>query len=147
MTLPKRVPGLQSHASIGSISLQMFRFMGVLALLLTTIQLFVVAQSPAHDHASPQPMWTLDLRQNGYSSDPFTLRSAFTALRQIAFGSNSELVVLNDSGICGESNPATAFVVNSTSGKLLRKANVVTNCWPYTFATAKGNYAIVTSRG
>jgi hypothetical protein len=96
---------------------------------------------------SAKPLWTLDLHANGYSSGPYKVHSAPTAMRQIAFGSQGELVVINDGGICGKSNPVTAFVIDTNSGKLLKKANWVSNCWPYIFATAQGHYAVVTNTG
>jgi hypothetical protein len=96
---------------------------------------------------SAKPLWTLDLHANGYSSDPYKVHSAPTAMRQIAFGSQGELVVINDAGVCGKSNPVTAFVIDANSGKLVKKTNWVSNCWPYIFATAQGHYAVVTNAG
>src|SRR5260370_15345158 len=105
-----------------------------------------VAPSDLTDQ-SAKPLWTLDLHANGYASEPYKAHSAPTAMRQIAFGSQGELVVINDGGVCGKSNPVTAFVIDTNSGKLLKKANWVSNCWPYIFATAQGHYAVVTNTG
>jgi len=68
-------------------------------------------------------------------------------MRQIAFGSANELVVINDGDVCGKSNPVYAFVLDSISGRLVGQSKWISNCWPYIFATANGNYAVVTNDG
>ena len=68
-------------------------------------------------------------------------------MRQIAFGDNSEVVIINDGNICGKSNPVQAFVIDTFKGALSRQTSWSSNCWPYIFSTAKGNYAAVTSEG
>jgi hypothetical protein len=68
-------------------------------------------------------------------------------MRQITFGDERELVVINDGGICGKSNPVTAFIIDTNSGSLSKKAQWVSNCSPYIFATAQGHYAVVTNAG
>ncbi len=68
-------------------------------------------------------------------------------MRQITFGGSDELVVINDGGVCGKSNPVHAFVLDSKSGRLMNEAKWISNCWPYIFATAKGNYAAITDNG
>jgi hypothetical protein len=89
----------------------------------------------------------VDLHSRGYVSEPYKVHGAYRAIRQIAFGGTDELVVINDGGMCGKSNPVHAFVLNSKSGKLMNEAKWASNCWPYIFATAKGNYAAVTDNG
>src|SRR4029077_10159829 len=49
--------------------------------------------------------------------------------------------------VCGKSNPVHAFVLDSKSGRLVSEANWMSNCWPYIFATAGGNYVAVTNDG
>jgi hypothetical protein len=92
-------------------------------------------------------VWTVNLHSNGYSSDDYKVHSANRAMRQIAFGSANEVVVINDGDVCGKSNPVHAFVLDSRSGRLVGEANWMSNCWPYIFASAGGNYVAVTSDG
>lgn len=94
-----------------------------------------------------KPLWTADLRNHGYVSDAYKTHGRPRAIRQITFGQRDELVVINDGGICGKANPVHAFVLNSKSGAVLNKVKWNSNCWPYIFGTAQGNYAVVTSDG
>lgn len=94
-----------------------------------------------------KPIWTADLRGRGYISDAYKVHGRPHAIRQIAFGQEGELVVINDTGICGKSNPVHAFVINSRSGTVVNETKWSSNCWPYIFATAQGNYAVATSDG
>jgi hypothetical protein len=122
------------------------RFLVAVATVLTSAAQCELPREP-HGLSFAAPTWMVDLHSEGYSSGPFQVHSAPSAMRQITFGSTNELVVINDSGLCGKSNPVTGFVFDSTSGKLLNKAKWVGNCWPYIFGTAQGHYAAVTNEG
>jgi len=91
-----------------------------------------------------RPVWTTDLKQRGYSiAEP----PESEARLQIAFGSMSELVVINDQGPFAKPNPVKAFVLDTASGAVVGEANWVTSGWPFVFATATGSYVAVTDKG
>lgn len=122
------------------------RLLIILGLTVSWVSCCHVPSEP-HGLSSARPVWTVDLRTKGYSPDPFTITSAPEAARQIAFGSNDELVIIKDSGSFANPNPARAFVLGTKSGDLRNDVRWVTNRWPYIFATAQGNYAVVANDG
>jgi hypothetical protein len=97
--------------------------------------------------ASHQPVWTTDLRAVGFPGDEWHTPAEFEATRQIAFGSDHELVVARDSGPFAKPNAVQAFVLDTRNGAIVGRASWVSNLWPFLFATAKGEYAVVTTEG
>lgn len=96
----------------------------------------------------PRPLWTADLREEGYAADQFVARGAHTANRQIVFGSMAELVVANDANTSfARPGPATGFVLDTTSGQIVSKATWRAKSFPYIFATDVGHYAVNTENG
>lgn len=67
--------------------------------------------------------------------------------RQIAFGSNDELVVSSDSGPFTKPNTVHAWVLDAKHGSLVGETDWISNFWPYIFATAQGEYSVVTDKG
>jgi hypothetical protein len=121
---------------------------------LSVVIFFPLLAACCHVPGSPIPVtrveqaaWTTDLRKSGFASDPFQIPSSFQAVRQIAFGSNGELVVASDSGPGIKPNDVHAFVLDAKTGKIVREAHWKSNYWPYIFATVEGNYAVVTETG
>ncbi len=113
--------------------------------VLTFIAAGLLLEGYAAAQSSPKPIWSTDLGLLGYQQ-PMSNGQPKSG-RQVAFGSNDELVVMNDSGMCSKENPAIVFALDARSGKLRHKQQVVTNCWPYVFGTAADNYAVMTSSG
>src|SRR5262245_58938839 len=71
----------------------------------------------------PTPRWTADLRTAGYLVDDLSSPGAYQANRQIAFGSNAEVVVANDANTSFEHPaPVTGFALDAASGQILSKA-------------------------
>jgi hypothetical protein len=124
-------------------------FNRLLIIIALTVSCVSCCHAPSEPHglSSARPIWTVDLRAKGYSSDPFTTSSAPEAARQIAFGSNDELVIIKDSGSFANPNNARAFVLGTKSGDVQNEVHWVTNKWPYIFATTQGNYAVVANDG
>jgi hypothetical protein len=98
-------------------------------------------------HAIDKPVWTTDLKNAGFAGDEFDIPAEFEAVRQIAFGSDGELVVASASGPFAKPNTVHAFVLDTGDGKIVGRAAWVSNSWPFLFATAKGEYAVVTAAG
>jgi hypothetical protein len=122
----------------------------LLFVLIVVVNATSCCRVPTEPHGlslAPKPTWTIDLRSHGYASDPYKVHSQSRAMRQIAFSRRDELVIVNDLGVCGKSNPVHAFVLDSGSGTVLNETKWTSNCWPYIFATAQGNYAAVTADG
>ena len=94
-----------------------------------------------------KPVWATDLRTVGFAGDEWHTPAEFEAVRQIAFGSNDELVVTSDSGPFTKPNVVHAFALNTRDGKVVAKAEWESNNWPFLFATSKGEYAVVTTAG
>jgi len=93
-----------------------------------------------------KPVWATDLRTVGFAGDEWHTPAEFEAVRQIAFGSNDELVVTSDSGPFTKPNVVHAFALNTRDGKVVAKAEWESNNWPFVFATSKGEYAVVTTQ-
>jgi hypothetical protein len=93
------------------------------------------------------PVWTTDLRNSALNWDEFHTPAFFQATRQIAFGSNTELVVAKDSGPFAKPNEVHGFVIDAKSGKILREVHWTSGSWPFLFATSNGKYAVVTETG
>jgi len=60
-----------------------------------------------------QPLWTADLRTASFSGDEWHTPAEFEANRQIAFGSNEELVVASDSGPFAKPNVVHAAALGT----------------------------------
>ena len=101
--------------------------------------------SNAAERPTIEPVWTLDLISQGYQ--PPVTNGHSKSGRQVAFGSDDEVVVLNDSSSCSKHNQAIAFVLDADSGRLRQKREFVSNCWPYVFGTAANGYAVMTNGG
>ena len=97
--------------------------------------------------ASPSPVWTTDLRRLGFIPHEFGGLGKHEASRQIAFGSNEELVVLDPPGTFARPGEVRAFVVETTSGRVVRQARWQIRHSAGVFATAEGGYAVVTADG
>jgi len=88
------------------------------------------------------------LREAGYIPDDHSPPAAFQADRQIAFGSDAELVIANDAGTSfAHPGPVTGFVLDARSGRVLNKATWRAGAFPYLFATQAGDYAVNTESG
>lgn len=83
----------------------------------------------------------------GFAGDEWHTPAEFEAVRQIAFGSNDELVVAIGSGPFAKPNMVHAFALNTKDGRVIAKADWESNNWPFLFATSKGEYAVVNKRG
>lgn len=94
-----------------------------------------------------KPLWATDLGTVGFAGEEWHTPAEFEAVRQIAFGSNDELVVASDSGPFTKPNHVHAFASNTREGKVVAKAEWESNSWPFLFATSKGEYAVVTTEG
>jgi hypothetical protein len=94
-----------------------------------------------------RPRWTTDLRTEGFAGDEWHTPGEFEAVRQIAFGSNDELVVASASGPFAKPNIVHAFALSLKDGKVIAKADWESRNWPFLFATSKGEYAVVSTRG
>jgi hypothetical protein len=103
-----------------------------------------IPEAPGGAVVATHPAWTTEL--NG---DQSSARSAgaFTLNRQIAFGSEAELVVASDSGSFAKPNKVHAWLLDTGNGSVVRETDWISGSWPYLFATAKGEYAVVTEEG
>jgi len=97
---------------------------------------------------SPNPIWTTDLRPLGYYHDRLNPPGVVTAVRQIAFGSDKELVVISDQGsLPRQPNRVRAYVLDADTGRIVRQENWDSHLHPYIFPTAAGNYVVNTLGG
>jgi hypothetical protein len=93
------------------------------------------------------PVWKIDLRNDRHNWDDLHTPAFFQATRQIAFGSNAELVVAKDSGPFAKPNEVNGFVLDAKNGKISHEAHWTSGSWPFLFATSSGQYAVVTEAG
>jgi len=84
-----------------------------------------------------EPVWTVDLHEQGYRSYQNGHGVRGDEDTDIAFGSNTELVVL------GYASNVRAFVIDAQSGKVARTREWIRNSGSAVFATAGGNYAVL----
>jgi hypothetical protein len=97
---------------------------------------------------SPRPLWTTDLRGLGFPVNRDHPTDVITALHQIAFGSNTELVVIGDEGPPpGARGKVRAYVLEARTGQVLAQKSWMARGWPSLFATAKGRYVADASDG
>lgn len=92
-------------------------------------------------------LWTTDLRGANHDWNTSHTPAFFQATRQIAFGSDAELVVANDSGPFMKPNAVRGFVIDAKNGSVLREVHWTSDSWPFLFATSSGKYAGVTQGG
>ncbi|HKN61178.1 MAG TPA: hypothetical protein VJW93_08380 [Candidatus Acidoferrales bacterium] len=92
-------------------------------------------------------VWKTDLRDSRHTWDDLHTPAVCQATRQIAFGSNAELVVAKDSGPFAKPNEVPAWVLDAKNGKILREADWTSGSWPFLFATSTGKYAVVSQAG
>jgi hypothetical protein len=97
--------------------------------------------------STDRAVWTVDLRNSADNWDDLHTPALFQASRQIAFGSNTELVVAKDSGPFAKPNEVHGFVLDAKKGRILREARWTSGSWPFLFATFNGKYAVVTEAG
>ena len=97
--------------------------------------------------STEKPLWVTDLRNTPDHWDNSHGPALFQATRQIAFGSNAELVVAKDSGPFAKPNAVHGFVIDAKTGRVLREAHWTSGSWPFLFATSTGKYAVVTEAG
>jgi hypothetical protein len=95
---------------------------------------------------SEKPAWKMDLAQVGYANH-FGGNGVIGACTQIAFGSNDELVVLNDDGPFAKPNPVRAFVLDTSTGRTVGKRDWLAKSRAPVYATIDGGYAVVTDHG
>ncbi len=100
-----------------------------------------------HGLSSAKPQWKVDITGPNFPPYGFSRPDPFTAGRQIAFGSNDELVVIRSEETCDTPTAVNAVVLNVQSGKAVNYAAWQTKCWAYFFPTAQGRYAVVTKDG
>ena len=103
-------------------------------------------ESRSHEEEA-RLLWTTDLRKLGYSDAWHASDSIYEARRQIAFGSSSEVVVLDDGWTSTTPHEVRAFVLEAASGGVTHKKSWTTSGWPFIFATAMGGYVAVTDKG
>jgi hypothetical protein len=105
-----------------------------------------VPQGEAASIAQKRPAWTVDLRESGYpvDADP---PGVVEAIRQIAFGSADELVVVGAESLFPEPGLVRAFVLDAKSGRIADTTQWTGKGSAYIFPTAKGDYAAVTEAG
>lgn len=102
---------------------------------------------PPGSHSTEKPLWTTDLRDATYGWDTSHTPAFFQATRQIAFGTDAELVVAKDSGPFAKPNEVRGFVLDAKNGSILREVHWTSGSWPFLFATFTGKYAVVTQAG
>ena len=102
---------------------------------------------PPRSHSTEKPLWTTDLRNANHGWDTSHTPAFFEAMRQIAFGSDAELVVAKDSGPFAKPNAVRAFVMDAKNGSVLREVHWTSGSWPFLFATSTGKYAVATQGG
>jgi len=95
-----------------------------------------VPELPAHFEAGGQPVWTVSVvpTQDKHKAE-------FDVRRQIAFASDGELVTISDDGPSGQLVGAT--VIAARDGRVVRKVAWESKHPNYVFATAGGQYAVV----
>src|SRR6266849_4953432 len=97
---------------------------------------------------SPRPLWTTDLRVLGFPVNRDHPTDVLTAIEQIAFGSNAELVVIGDEDpLPGARGQVRAYVLDGRTGHVLSQKSWMAKGRPSLFATAKGQYVADTSDG
>ena len=97
---------------------------------------------------TPRPLWTTDLRGLGFPSNRDHPTGVLTAINQIAFGSNAELVVIGDEDPLPDARgQVRAYVLEAKTGQVLTQKSWMAKGRPSLFATAKGQYVADTSNG
>ena len=119
----------------------------VIAMVAFLIPSCQLPATQSENQSATREVWRTELRISGQNWDDLHTPAFFQATRQIAFGSNSELVVAKDSGPFAKPNEVHGFVLDPKSGKLLREAHWTSGSWPFLFATSSGKYAVVTEAG
>jgi hypothetical protein len=94
-----------------------------------------------------KPLWATDLRTVGFAGEEWHTPAEFEAVRQIAFGSNDELVVASDSGPFTKPNHVHAFALNTREGKVVAKAEWESNSWPFYLQLRRANMQSLLPRG
>jgi len=97
-----------------------------------------------------RPVWTTNLRDQGYTTSELVPPALYGSTRQLAFGSNEELLVAaGDLPTEGPEKPTKVqgFILDVGTGGVVGKANWMTRSRPYIFATARGEYLADTETG
>jgi hypothetical protein len=76
---------------------------------------------PPGPHSTEKPLWTTDLRDATHTWDSLHAPAFFQATRQIAFGSDAELVVAKASGPFAKPNEVRGIVMDAKNGSVLRE--------------------------
>ena len=93
-------------------------------------------------------IWVRDLRSLGFYGDEDRPNGSFTVMRQIAFGTDDELVVIGDQDAPPKApNPVKAFVLSTATGDVVRQVDWISHGAPYVFSTAGGRYVANTLDG
>jgi hypothetical protein len=94
-----------------------------------------------------EPVWVADLRHLGLGSEGARALGTIDASRQLAFGSNDELVVIGDSGGPSPEQTVRGFALESRSGTMFRTAEWRRKHWSCVLGTSSGAYAVTTETG
>jgi len=94
-----------------------------------------------------RPIWRLDLRPQGYPLPEWGGTTAPSERDKIAFGGNDEIVVLGDTHSFPKPSRVEAYVIATATGKVTARAAWTVALRPHLFATAAGQYAMLTTDG
>jgi len=105
------------------------------------------ADKPSDMRPTEKALWTANLRTTVNNWDEFHTPAFFLAQRQIAFGSDAELIIAKDSGPFAKPNQVHGYILNAASGKVLGDKEWTSGSRPFLFATHEGKYAVVNDVG
>jgi hypothetical protein len=125
------------------------KYSAPVSLALVVFSFTACCHVPHEPHGLPRAKarWKVDVTGANFAAYAFSRPDPFTADRQIAFGSNDELVVVRSEETCNSETAVNAVVLNAQSGEIVDYAAWWTKCWAYVFPTAQGRYAVVTNNG
>lgn len=118
----------------------------IIAVLLAAFVLFEPGECASK--SKPRPRWVTNLRTQGYGDDKFAPPGAYASIRQIVFGSNGELVVVDDANTSWAApGHVFGFVLDTRSGKTVNKITWRAKGHAYIYSTEFGHYGVNTATG
>jgi hypothetical protein len=97
--------------------------------------------------SSIKPLWVTDLHDHALVRDHTLPPMVHAADRQIAFGTNGDLVVLGVPFKRGDTQSVRAYVLDTGSGHVIRERQWEARGTPRVFGTSGGGYAVDTTAG
>jgi len=96
---------------------------------------------------SREPLWEVDLEQNGFLADKYSRAQSAPADRMIAFSNPEEVVVLDQTFEKPYQSTVRAFVLDAKSGSLRKRTEWTMRTSSGVFPVRSGGYAVLQEQG